>query len=63
MTLVIEFPERDYCKTLVNFESLKGTCSWPLLNAYIAFPKQERDKFILIAYSKPSPDTFVFETF
>lgn len=33
ITRVIEFPERDSCKTLVNFESLKGTCYWPLLSA------------------------------
>ena len=63
ITLVIEFPERDYWRTLFNFESLKGICYCPLLRAYMAFPRQDKDKFILIAYYKPSPETFVFDTF
>jgi len=63
ITLVNEFPDKDYCKTLVNLESLKGIWSWPLLKAFIVLPKQESDKLIFLAYSKPYPDTLVFETF
>lgn len=53
MTLVIEFPDSDYCSTLVNFESLKGICSCPLLRAYIVFPRQDKDRLILIASYNP----------
>lgn len=63
MTLVIEFPDKDYCRTLVSLESRKGTCSCPRLRAYIVFPRQDKDKLIFIAYYKPSPKTLVFDTF
>lgn len=63
ITFVIEFPESDYCRIRVNFESRKGICYCPLLNAKIALPRHDKDKFILIAYSSPYPETLVFDTF
>lgn len=63
ITLVNELPDNDYWSILVNFESLNGTCSCPLLKAYIALPKQLNDKLILIAYYSPYPDTLVLDIF
>jgi len=53
ITLVIEFPDNDSWSTRVNFESRKGICYCPRLKAYIAFPKQDKDRFIFLASYRP----------
>lgn len=63
ITLVIEFPDRDYWSTLVSFESRKGICYCPRLKAYIALPKQDKDRFIFLASYNPYPVTLVLDTF
>ena len=63
---VYEFPPRDSCKILVNFESLYGINEpFDLLSvrAFITFPKADNDLLIILASSRVVPLASVFSTF
>ncbi len=50
ISVVLEFPPNDYCKTLVNLESRYGTCvDLPSVNAFITFPNVAKLVFIFLA--------------
>jgi len=62
--VVLLLPPKDYCKILVNFESLYGTCYFFYeVNALITFPKALKDLLIFLAYYNCCPTTPVFPTF
>ena len=60
---VLQSFNNESLSILVSLESLKGTCSAPVVKECITFPKHDNDKFIFLASSNVSPVAPVLPTF
>ncbi len=60
---MLVYPESESFNILVSLEFLYGTCSEFDVNAWITFPKHDKDKLIFLAYSNVCPFTPDFLTF
>lgn len=56
-------PHSESLRMRVSLESLYGICSELVVRLWITFPKQERERFIFLAYSRVSPVAPVLLTF
>ena len=61
--MVLLLPPSESWRIRVSFESLYGMYSdLFVIRLAITLPNEDRDKFIFLASSRPSPDTPVRET-